>query len=335
MNLSSQKISYLLFLAFVIFSTSCKTTQPVSSGSAEKPELSLSASQMGGGSSGMAQIDDYSYLVVYDTKNFRDGVRLGMVTIKDEEFMVEPIVIDQWDEEGKSSDLESVCKIPGRTNEFLIAESGNWKEELGRIFHIRLDTANNKAMFLGSTKLPFKDRNDIGMVGDQYEAMLCLPLNANQRILILGERGGSEKNPQGLLRWGTYDLTSHQLTFNDEGMQGIAVSSPGKWTDTKTKRDLTDLFMDAKGGVWASASEDQGDSGPFYSVVYKLGQLNEGNQNEPINVFQKVPLWKELPGVKIEALSGPTKGINSTHSFGSEDESYGGVWRPISIEGRR
>ena len=233
---------------------------------------------------------------------------------------------------GISSDLESVCKISGKTDEYLIAESGNWKGDLGRIFHIKVDTANRSANVLGVTKLPFKNINNPGSVGDQYESIATLPYDGDNRILILAERGGSKVNPNGIVRWGVYNIATHQLKFSEEGMKGVEVKAPGNWTNEKEKRDITDLHIDAEGGIWASASEDISDLGPFYSVIYKIGQLDNSNKERPFNIYSDFSIWEAIPGFKVEALSGPSKSINCTHSFGTEDEVYGGVWRAISIE---
>ncbi|MFT6336237.1 MAG: hypothetical protein ACI86M_003902 [Saprospiraceae bacterium] len=62
-----------------------------------------------------------------------------------------------------------------------------------------------------------------------------------------------------------------------------------------------------------------------------MGKINQANPPKPISIFDKLNIGREIYGFKIEALSGPKKNINCTHTFGTEDEIYGGVWRPISI----
>lgn len=318
-------LSLLYILLFQI--SSCKTSQSITTTTQEIQPLKLS-----GGSSGMEQLNDQSYLVVYDIKKHKEGTRLAMIQITDETIQVSPIRISGWDEGGRSNDLESICKIPGTTNEYFIAESGNWEGKLGRIFHIRVDTTTRSATVLGTTQLPYKDINTLELVGDQYESMICLPYNASERLLILAERGGSEVNPRGNIKWGIYNLATHELTFSDAGLQGITVNAPGSWTNEKNKRDMTDLHVDTEGGIWAAASEDTTDVGPFYSVIYKLGQLDISNKEQPLTVYNDFTQWAPVAGFKIEALSGPPKNINATLSFGTEDEIFGGVWRPISVE---
>ena len=159
----------------------------------------------------MEQIDDNSYLVVYDLKNYQGGFRMGIITVTSDSLKVSPIEINSWGEEGVSSDLESICAIPGKANEYLIAESGNWQGKLGRIFHVKVDTINLKAHVLGSVKIPLFFRNDINATGDQYEAIVCLPYDENSRIVMLGERGGSVNWPNGIIRWGSLRYRSNIL----------------------------------------------------------------------------------------------------------------------------
>ncbi|HMB64046.1 MAG TPA: hypothetical protein VKN36_13285 [Eudoraea sp.] len=326
-----KKINFLFLLLLLITffqASSCKTSQSI----IPAPEQGIQPLKLSGGSSGMEKLGDQSYLVVYDIKNYKTGTRMAMIKIANEAIEVSPINISGWGEEGKSNDLESICKIPGKINEYFIAESGNWKRDIGRIFHVQVDTTNLSAKILGITKLPYKNINNVELVGDQYESMLCLPYMESERILILGERGGSEVNPRGIIRWGIYNLNTHQLKFSESGMQGIPLNAPGNWTDIKGKRDITDLHIDSEGGIWASSTEDTSEVGPFYSTIYKIGQVDSSNKERPFNIYSNFPKWEAVSGFKIEALSGPSNNINCTHSFGTEDEMYGGVWRPISIE---
>ncbi len=324
-----QRFIFLPLLCILFFQiSSCKTSQSVVSTSSQ----GIQPLKLSGGSSGMEQLSDQSYLVVYDIKNFKEGTRLAMINVTDETIQVSPIPISGWDKEGKSSDLESICKIPGTADEYFIAESGNWEGKLGRIFHLKVNTTTLSANVLGTTKLPYQNINNPQVVGDQYESMACLPYSESERLLILGERGGSDINPRGNIKWGIYNLTTHELTFSDAGLKGITINAPGAWTNEKNKRDITDLHIDTEGGLWAAASEDTGDVGPFYSVIYKLGQLDTSNKERPVTVYSDFTQWTPVAGFKIEALSGPSKNINATLSFGTEDEIFGGVWRAISVE---
>lgn len=328
MTLKNKCFTFLTILLSIFLLHSCNSSQSILS----TINKGIQPLKLSGGSSGMEQLGDQSYLVVYDIKNYKVGTRMAVIKITDEAINVSPMNITGWDEEGRSSDLESICKIPGRTNEYFIAESGNWKGDIGRIFHIKVDTANLSAKVIGTTKLPYKDINNGELTGDQYESMTCFPYSENERILMICERGGSKINPKGIVRWGKYNLTSHTLNLSEQGMQGITVNAPGDFADNNTNRDITDLHIDEDGNIWASASDDVGDLGPFYSVIYKIGKLDPTNKERPFHIFDSFTTWKPISGFKIESLSGPSKNIDCTHSFGTEDENYGGVWRPISIK---
>ncbi len=319
-----------LIFALLLF-TACTTTQKLKQHPIDFSAPQVSDKKISGGSSGMEQLTDSTYLVVYDLKKHKSGTRLGWIILTHESINVLPIEMVSWGEEGNPNDLESICLIPGKTNEFLVAEAGNWQGALGRIFHIKIDFSLRIATVLGSVKYPFLHLNDFDIEGDQYEAMHCLPYTENERIILLGERGGSEFSPLGIIRWGLWDMKQNTLTIEGDGLKGIPVDAPGQWTNAKTKRCITDIHVDHDGILWASASEDQGDSGPFYSVIYALGHINPMNFNQPVAIFDTLTMGREIHGLKIEALSGPKKGISCTHAFGTEDEIYGGVWRPINI----
>lgn len=332
MTLKIEHFPFLTVFCLLLSLAACSSSNSVVKSSPNENNTQPQTFKKSGGSSGMEQINDCSYLVVYDLKKNAKDVRLGLVKVGDKSLTVAPIQIHSWDNEGISNDLESICAIPGKDNEYLIAESGNWQGELGRIFHIQVDTLKLVAHVLGSVKIPMRYRNDFDVTGDQYEAITCLPYDKNNRIVILGERGGSKNNPNGVVRWGILNIREHSFEMDNEGITGIPVNVPGHWTDKATKRSITDFHLDRKGILWASASEDPGDTGPFYSIIYKLGKINPLDKEKPITIFKEINIAKEVNGFKIEALSGPCKNIPGTHSFGTEDEIYGGVWRPIHIE---
>ena len=330
---SKIKFNYVLgsLVWIILLFTACNSTQKLNLTSANDSTHKVDDKKLSGGSSGMEQISDTSYIVVYDLKSHKKGVRLGYVNLTDESITVLPIEVDSWGEEGLSSDLEGICAIPGRDNEFLIIESGNWQGKLGRIFHIQTNINSLTAKVLGSVKFPLLSKNDFDLEGDQYEAIHFLAYTENERILILGERGGSIVNPLGILRWGIWDIKNNTLTIEGEGLKGIKFDAPGNWSNNQLKRSITDMHVDHNDIIWASASEEKGDTGPFYSVIYKLGKINPKNYKNPITIFDELSIGKEIFGFKIEALSGPKNNIDCTLTFGTEDEIYGGVWRPINI----
>ena len=325
------KVPAFLLIGILLLFSNCSSYQKLNSNSVSNMDNEIGLLKLTGGSSGMEQMNDSTYIVVYDLKSHSKAIRLGKLTILSDTIIVSPIEVDAWDKEGISNDLESICAIPDRSDEYLIAEAGNWQGKYGRIFHIKLNTSGTKATVLTSFKYPQLHKNDFGLTGDQYEAIHCLPLNQKEKIIILVERGGSKHYPSGIFRWGRWNLDNNSLTISGNGLHGLEVSAPGNWTYDNEKRSITDLHVDEEGIIWASASEDQSESGPFYSVIYEVGKVNPKDPDKPVILLNKYSIAKEIHGFKIEALSGPAKGIDCTHSFGTEDEIYGGIWRPVKI----
>lgn len=316
---------------FGVLLTSCKTTKVAPSIAADVPLEAKQAAIQTGRSSGMTRVNDSTFVVVYDVKTYKPKAeRMGLIQVSKDGFNVFPIHVDYWGSAGIASDLESICKVPGRVDEFLLAESADWQGKLGRVFHVRLAESRRTAKVLSVFKLPLSYENDFGKTGDQYEGIHCMQRPDGKYTVLLAERGGSAVYPEAVIRWGTWDIDSNRFTLSEKGRKGIKVDAPGNWVDPSSKRSITDLYVDGQGMVWAAASDDEGDFGPFYSIIYKLGRLS--NTEIPIIVEPRLKVAKEVIGFKIESLAGPAKGLNSTHSFGTEDEDYGGVWRPIRID---
>ena len=258
------------------------------------------------GVSGMAQIDGRRYLAVHDRKSFENGFRLSIITaLSDSGVRVEPVTVEEWgDEEGRSSDLEAAYALPGRSNEYLLLESGSWEGKFGRLFHIRLDAPAKSGTVLGVARLPRLADNSAGKIGDQYEGMAVVDRGSGRVLVIFGERGGSQKYPNGILRWGMLDLSTHSLTFTDAGTKGIELDAPGEWGSSGAQRDIADLWIDPDNRLWAVACSDPGDIGPYRSGIYYAGDITS-DDTRPIRLMPSRTIWREVAGFKIEALSGP------------------------------
>jgi len=182
---------------------------------------------------------------------------------------------------------------------------------------------------LSVLSLPLIADNTKKSVGDSFESLACESHHGDKVLIVLGERGGSAQYPSGVLRWGWFDLSTGSLTWPTEGTKGKKVAAPGPWVYGDSKRDIADLYIDAAGILWAVATEDPGDDGPYRSVIYRVATIRE-NPNDPLELVQdRKPVWI-IDGFKIEAISGPA-GISGEGplSIGTEDERYGGVWRPL------
>jgi len=321
--------SHLTFLVIALLlslwlpMSGCSTVHQANEASLPPPSAS--------GISGMAQIDGNSWLVVHDALSFENGPRLSIIMLPaDAPPVFHPVTVDFWpDPDGRASDLEALCAVPSRPNEYLMAESGTWKGKFGRLFHLRLDTGTNKAAILGVMKLPVLADNNPQQVGDQYEGIACIEGADGRLLLLLGERGGSQRFPDGVIRWGTIDLERHELQFTGKGLEGVNVNAPGKWKNNLTNRDISDMHISPEGVIWLSAADDNGDNGTFASIIYSPGKIT-GNFNAPVMLNRHPKVWRTVSSIKVEGLSGPAASVaGSRMSIGSDDENYGAIWRPV------
>lgn len=285
------------------------------------------------GLSGMAALGDSVYLVVHDTKAHQDGPRVGLIQVLgDEGTRYQPLEIEDWkDRDGRSNDLEAACALPGRPGELLLAESGDWEGRYGRIFHLRVAGRGSdaRAQVLAAYRLPLLAGNDREHRGDNFEGLACARQEEGRFLLLLGERGGSPLYPRGVLRWGSLDLDQGSLAWADGGRAGWEVAAPGDWPGEGSRRDISDLYLAPEGTLWAAAALDGGDRGPFRSVIYRLGRVT-GDLRMPLQPQVRPPAAWTLDGLKVEALAAPAAAVpGSALSLGSEDESLGGVWRPL------
>ncbi|QUN07250.1 hypothetical protein KDN34_07450 [Shewanella yunxiaonensis] len=281
------------------------------------------------GFSGMAQIDANSYLVVQDKKVFEQGDRLGILQVQAEgQFSYTPLSINDWkDNDGQSSDLESVCHLPGSTNEYLVAESGYWDGKFGRIFQIVLtaEGASVKHVY----HVPKIVAGGKGLHGDNFEGMACIA-QQDSVLVVLGERGGSKRYKNGYLRIGVLDKSAATLSWQQYAEHPIEISAPGAWLNAKKKRTISDLYPDEQGVIWAVATEDGGDQGPFKSVIYQAATVSSQDGNVTILPVAHPHAQWVVDGFKVEALAGPAANIPQSYmSIGTEDESFGGIWRPL------
>ncbi len=280
------------------------------------------------GLSGMEKLNDSSYVVVYDKKNYNSGNRIAILTAKGKSgYKTDEVEVKNWkDLLGKSSDLESVCAVPDTKNEFFIIESSYWMGKYGRIFHIRI--SGNKAEVLNVYHIP--DKKDIDNAsGFNFEGSICLKQN-NNLYIILGERGGSKKHPEGSLIVGILRDGESSIDWASYKDKIIQVKAPFSDINLKETRSISDLYLNVSGEIFASAAVDKGDNGPFKSIIYKIGIVSFENDNLIITpATDSKPLWT-IDGFKIEAISSaPSHFKDAKMSIGTEDENYPGVWRVI------
>lgn len=282
-----------------------------------------------------AKIDDSRYLAVHDDLSFETGSRISVIDVAaDQDFVVTPVRPSNWmHKDGRSSDLEGVCGVPGRKHEFLLVEAGHWAGDYGRMFHVKVDVGRDpyQLQVLHVYELPeFNAKGPGDLAGDEIEGIECMQTRDGKTLVILGERGGSTAYASGLLRWVTLDLASAGvLVFSATGSAGHPIDAPGVWTDSTRNRDISALYLDDDYNLWAAATEELGDSGTFKSVVFKVATVSPDDPN-PINVLRPFSVEHTVDGFKVEALAAPTPHVaGSVFAIGTEDEVYGGTWRPL------
>ena len=139
----------------------------------------------------MAMIDDSHYLVVHDDLSFETGARISVLRVEAEKnYAVTPVRPNNWEhKEGRSSDLEGVCALPEREQEFLLVEAGHYDGKYGRMFHVKVDIAANpyRLEVLRAFDVPEFDPKSRDDDGDEIEGIACASMGDGRPLVILGE----------------------------------------------------------------------------------------------------------------------------------------------------
>lgn len=330
MNILTTSHRSALYLAATLFAVGLACTSPKKAGGNNTNEIP--------GISGMAPLTANTYLMVQDTKAHKKGHRAGILTILDDgSNSYESLDVDELDKgDDRASDLEALHVIPGRPGHFLAAESGRRANGPGRIFHLAFDKDSDELSVLASWPVATRIEKpmDWGLgKGDNYEGLVCIPLDGDRYQLVLGERGGSKSHPRGALITGTLDLDAGTLTW-ESAATDMTLNSPGKWIEPKGPRDIGDLWYDERDqSIWTAATEDPGDKGPFRSVLWQactVGEIDQETGLRSLIALENPTAAYTVDGHKIEAISSaPAKISHAYLSIGAEDEDYGGTWRGL------
>ncbi|MEM8985042.1 MAG: hypothetical protein AAGC71_18680, partial [Pseudomonadota bacterium] len=297
------------------------TTETVAGGAASGSGIAQSIPAMPG-ISGMARLDDARFIVVQDKKAFESGYRLGLVELDRQAPSIRYVPMPfPATSGGRTSDLESACRLQGRAGEFLLAESGYWRGDYGRIFHVAID--GTTARLQRQLQLPrIRDNSDTQPDGDNFEGMACLAYDASSYLILMGERGGTARYPDGVIRWGFYDAEIGSLTWS---LNEVPVAAPNPWRDPEF-RSIASLSIDANNQLWATATSDRGDVGPFRSLMYLVGTVTP-NPAMPVSLADKRQP-RRIDGYKVEGLVMGSQ--DEPPVIGTEDEELGGTWRELT-----
>ena len=121
------------------------------------------------------------------------------------------------------------------------------------------------------------------------------------------------------------DSNFSSLNLSENGILGVEVTWPLE-SGSPWERAVSDLYLDPGGYLWISGAVDSGDLGPFRSYIQVMGKI-EPNTDYPVTAYMPEPINWMLDGVKLEAIAAPSV-PGSVLSFGTDDELYGGIWRP-------
>lgn len=272
------------------------------------------------GVSGMVKLDLHGYLVVHDAKADSPHVpRIGLLRLLNSgRLRYSSIELTNLAEAVPPKDVESICAVPGRLREYVMAESGRHEDHEMRLFHFEVAYRDDGSL-LARLRRTINVRGRI----ENCEGIACTQASDGSLILLLGDRGGSNENPDGMLYWGPLDLGVDQ--FTPTGSVDLRLPESAR---TPQARACSDLFLDEGGTLWGSGAFDPDkDSGPFWSVIYKIGRIT----NDPGSPVEIVPapqvVWR-VDGLKVEALAASII-ANTSLCFATDDEHYGAVWRAL------
>lgn len=253
--------------------------------------------------SGLASAGNGEHLAVHDTKCPREN---RVSRFRDDDGSVENVDID-WSRTAVPEDLEAVANLDGQPGQFLAVEGSRYN---GRTPHLFLfDYADGKGESLKRFDLPRLPYEIEGMVSKRRED--------GNVLVVLGGRG-DEETAEGRLHWAVYHPDQRSLEWSPEGQKGVPVTMPEHIAGHE--RPISDLHLSEQGELWAAGCVDNGNYGPFESLIYRVGRL-DANGSHPVTLTEDLPV--RVRGDKIEALDS-NDGNSRRLLLGSDNEYYGG-----------
>jgi hypothetical protein len=263
--------------------------------------------------SGLAWVEDDLFIGIHDAKRNSDEYNWPRVTlVRLPESELDGVTWQSFDVKfpgGPSSDLESASPIPGGKG-FLFAESGQEGKDSRRIFFA---TYNN-----GTLKIESKVNWPVPV--ENVEATeVCLV--GKQLVFIYAERADSL--PTTKLRWATLSLNPVKFgAFKEVTYEGVDPVGQGA-------RPIVALAVDSDGYIYSVSAYDSGnDSGPFRSVVWRIGQMIADGEGNPQVELGEGERLGTLDALKVESIAvRESIGGDKQVYVGTDDEYYGGIVR--------
>lgn len=264
--------------------------------------------------SGLGCLPGGGFLVVTDVKN--DPSRTGgmppllrvLPAVKGSTW--EPVTVLWPDPDGAPNDLESVAAIPG-TDSFLIVESSSRDNRFGRIFRVAAD-----GRLLGFTSLIPPVTNVEGTA----------VARVGERLVFLDSERGEDQADTSL-RW--FELRLDPLTLGQPRSTELRLPEPAG----KGHRHISALEVDGQGRIFAVSTVDPGDPGPFRSIVWEIGRVEEVAGLPAVTLLREPRRLATVDGFKVEALASCPSADSADGKerlfIGTDDENYGGAIRPL------
>jgi hypothetical protein len=221
--------------------------------------------------------------------------------------------------DGHLADIESVAALPDRPHEFLLLESGSHapgaplRRRLVQVA-IEADAATVRLTAIGDVSLA------TAML-DNCEALLCWA-HAGQVRVLLADRGKEAHTVPfvtGTLRSSQPTQSRQDLTLT---VEESATAELGTLTGPGA-RACAELLLAADDTIWSVSTVDPGTSGPFRSVISRVGHLDRTSGWPAFHA--PVPAYR-LDGFKVEGLAQDAAG---QLWIAVDDEGFGGALRPL------
>ncbi|MEP0546966.1 MAG: hypothetical protein ABJF88_08540 [Rhodothermales bacterium] len=278
--------------------------------------------------SGLAWVEGRTFLAVHDAK-VPDEAALSRVSLIELPHAGEPLrwtpLAVTWPGGAPSHDLESIARVPG-TDTYLLAESGNHGSAFERIFVADL------------VRGPASDTLEIREAADWPVPVYDVEGTAVTRVggtlyFLFAER--ADGKPGTEIAWAR--LTLDPLTL--EGIERVPFQSPDP--SGPGVRHISALDVDEEGHIYAASAYDPDhDGGPFRSAVWRVGVIKPDGEEHAALILTETPEHlATLDGMKVESLTlqpsttGADAGGGTVLIVGTDDEDYGGVVRPLLLNG--
>jgi len=245
-----------------------------------------------------------TYLVVHDNKK-KGQLRAGLVNLSADSLYRGL----GWPVKDLPIDLEALTNISGMEDQYIAM--GSW----GFCYWLALDLSTNRLKLIKEFRIP-------GSGPPLNLESLVLWFAGNSWYISWAHRG-SVKEPS-ILFWGSIDLFSEVVTIQKE--DSIFVTVPWPILD---KRHMSDMDLDRDGILWAAATSDPGDDGPYQSGIYKIGKFQKQNGKMEFLIADSFPKQFVFQRNKVEALTI----AGNKMVFATDDENLGAAIN-ISINGK-